>query len=229
MKTSASTLLGAIMVLAAQPGETATVYKWTDNQGNVIYSDSPRPGAEAIEVPTEPAGIVPVPAQRTPTPKPSVSGSVYGTLIVASPSEGQILPLLDPLGSVSVSLALEPPLRVSQGDAIRLKLDGQTLGARYTGSEIAIEGVPRGTHTLQVEVVNRAGNVAIASQSVTFHVQVPSIEAPAGPPPEGQPPIYPRTYPPQPYPPTYTPVYPPQPYPQQGQPKPNLPPTPQPK
>jgi hypothetical protein len=227
MKTTGPALLGVLLLIAPGLGQAAKVYKWTDNQGNVIYSDSPRPGAQEIEVPTEPAGIVPVPPQQIPRPKPPTPGSVYGTLIVASPSNDQIID--DPGGWVNVSLALEPPLRVSQGDAIRLKLDGQTLVTRYTGSEIALSNVARGTHTLQAEVVDPAGNALIGSQSVTFHVQQPSIQAPAGPPPGDQPPMYPRTYPPQPYPPTYTPVYPPQPYPPQGQPKPNLPPTPQPK
>ena len=140
------------------------------------------------------------------------AGPLYGALIMASPSEGQLIQ--DLTGSVSVSLAVEPPLRVSQGDAIRLRLDGQPLDTRYTGSEIAIPGVPRGTHTLQAEVVNPAGNVLIATGSVTFHVQEPSVQAPAGPA------IYPQTIPGQPYPPTYKPVYPPQPYPPQGRPKP---------
>ena len=131
---------------------------------------------------------------------------------MASPAKDQIIE--DPGGWVSVSLAVEPPLRVSQGDAIRLKLDGQTLDTRYTGSEIAIPSVPRGTHTLQAEVVNPAGTVLITSASVTFHVQEPSSQAPAGPD------IYDPVYPGQPYPPTYKPVYPPQPYPPQGRPKP---------
>ena len=212
MKTTASALLGALLVLASGSGEPAKIYKWTDNQGNVTYSDSPRQGAQVLDLPTEPAGIIP--AKRTPPPgRPP--GPAYGTLILASPSEGQILQ--DPSGRVSVSLAVEPPLRVSQGDAIRLKLDGQTVEPRYTEGEVAIPDVPRGTHTLQAEVVNPAGTVLIASASVTFHVHEPSSQAPAGPD------IYDPVYPGQPYPPIYKPVYPPQPYPPQGRPKPTGP------
>ena len=211
MKTTVSALLVALLVLASGAGEAAKVYKWTDKQGNVIYSDSPRPGAEVIELPTEPAGIGPVPG-RAPAPRPPVPGPAYGALIMASPSQGQIIE--DSGGWVNISLAVEPPLRVSEGDAIRLKLDGQTLDPRYTGSEIAIPSVPRGTHTVQAEVVNPAGNVLITSASVTFHVHEPSSQAPAGPD------IYDPVYPGQPYPPTYKPVYPPQPYTPQGRPKP---------
>src|SRR5689334_6872701 len=96
-----------------------------------------------------------------------------------------------------------------------------TLETPDTGGEMFVTNVKRGTHTLQAEVVNRAGNTLIASQAVTFHVHEPSRLAPGGPPPPPKPDIYPRVYPPQPYPPTYKPVYPPQPYPPQGRPKPN--------
>lgn len=212
MKTTATALLGALLVLAPALGESAKVYKWTDNQGNIIYSDSPRPGAEAIEVPTEPAGIGSVPPKQMNAPKQQTPGPAYGALIMASPSEGQILD--DPGGWVNVSLAVEPPLRVSQGDAVRLRLDGQALDTRYSGSQIAIPSVPRGTHTVQAEVVSPAGDVLIASATVTFHMQAPSSQAPAGPD------TYEPVYPGQPYPPTYKPVYPPQPYPPQGRPKP---------
>jgi hypothetical protein len=209
-RNAAALLLAALAGLAPAQGQAAKAYKWTDDAGNVHYSDSPRPGAEVIDLPTEPAGIVPLPPDQVPKrPAPS---SLYGTLILASPTEGQIVQ--DPTGWVNVSLAVEPPLRVSQGDAIRLRLDGQTLDTRYTGAEIAIPGVPRGAHTLQVEVVNPAGKVLISSGSVTFYVQEPSALAPAGPD------VYPQLLPGQPYPPTYRPVYPPQPYPPQGRPKP---------
>lgn len=211
MTRNAALLLTALAALAPAASQGAKVYKWTDAAGNVVYSDTPTRGAEVLDLPTEPAGIAPPPPRQVSVKRPP-AGPLYGALIMASPSEGQLIQ--DLTGSVSVSLAVEPPLRVSQGDAIRLRLDGQPLDTRYTGNDIAIPGVPRGTHTLQAEVVNPAGNVLIATGSVTFHVQEPSVQAPAGPA------IYPQTIPGQPYPPTYKPVYPPQPYPPQGRPKP---------
>ena len=158
-------------------GEAAKVYKWTDARATSSTRTAPGRGAEVIELPTEPAGIVPVPPQQMPPPKPADPGTdlrradrgLAERRTRSSTTRG---------GWVNVSLAVEPPLRVSQGDAIRLKLDGQTLDTRYTGSEIAIPSVPRGTHTLQAEVVNPAGNVLIASRSVTFHVQAPSSPGP---------------------------------------------------
>ena len=212
MRTLSTLLLALLLGLGQVSGHSAKVYKWTDAQGNVVYSDTPRPGAEEIEILTEPAGIAPVRPEQMPPPKPQAPGRIYGSVIIAAPSEDQVIQ--DDSGWLNVSLTVEPPLRVSQGDAIRLKLDGQTLDTRYTGSEIAIPSVSRGTHTGQAEGVNPAGNALIASAAVTFHMHAPSAQAPTGPD------TYDPVYPAQPYPPTYPPVYPPQPYPPQGRPKP---------
>lgn len=216
MRTCLYALLVLPWLIAPSPALAAKVYKWTDPQGNVIYSDSPRPGAIEMDVPTEPAGIVPVPPEKFP-PK-SDSNADYGALIIVSPANGAVLD--DPEGNVSVSLVLEPALNARRGDSIRLRLDGRQLSASYTDSEIGIANVERGEHLLQADVVNRTGKVLITSAPVNFVQQRPSALAPAGPPTGDQPPIYEPVYPPQPYPPTYKPVYPPQPYTPQGQPKP---------
>ena len=218
MKGSSVTLLLALAFFGSGLACAAKVYKWTDEQGNVIYSDTPHRGAIEIELPTEPAGIIPVPPDKMPTSKQPAaaeqSGESYTMLTIVSPTNEQVLD--NPQGRVNVSLRVEPSLRGEQGHTIRLVIDGQPIDTLYTSDEIVITDVERGTHTLQVEVVNRAGNALIASEAVTFHIHEPSRLAPAGPD------IYPPVYPPQPYPPIYKPVYPPQPYPPQGRPKPNV-------
>jgi hypothetical protein len=210
-------LLCGLMLLAGGPVFAAKVYKWTDEEGNVIYSDTPRPGAVEIDIPTEPAGIVPVPPEKIPAPKPLEAAAGYGSLIIASPRSDQVIE--DAGGAVNVSLALAPALQADKGHAIRLRLDGQALDARYTEAEITIPSVERGTHTLEAEVVDPSGAVLIASSPVTFTVQAPSMMGPAGPD------IYEPVYPP----PSYEKVYPPMgPPPATGRPKPIYPPQPQP-
>jgi hypothetical protein len=208
LTVKAAAFLCAIMLGAAGHALAAKVYKWTDERGNVIYSDTPRPGAVELDVPTEPAGIVPVPPEKMPVPKPPAAGEAvasYGSLIIAAPSNDQVVE--DRGSGVSVSLALEPALQVDKGHAIRLRLDGQALAARYTAGEITIPSIERGTHILEAQIVDPSEVVLIASAPVTFTVQAPSSQAPTGPD------IYEPVYPPQPYPPTYPPVYPPRPLP----------------
>ena len=176
-RNAAALLLVAVAVLAPAASQGAKVYKWTDAAGNVVYSDTPGEAPRSsICRPSRRESFRPLQGgYRSSARLPARSTAPSSWPPRARDSSSKIRPA----GS-SVSLAVEPPLRVSQGDAIRLRLDGQPLDTRYTGSEIAIPGVPRGTHTLQAEVVNPAGNVLIATGSVTFHVQEPSSPGPGG-------------------------------------------------
>src|SRR5512134_1499498 len=192
----AAATLVALLLAAPLAAYAAKIYKWTDAQGNVIYSDTPRPGALEMDVDTDPAGIVPVPPQDAVQPRPvPAEPTRYRTLLVVAPAEQQLVENTG--GWISVSLVVEPALRGAEGHAIRLRLDGQTLATRYPGGEIALSNVTRGEHTIQAEVVDPAGAVLITSAPVTFNVAEPSAQAPAGPD------IYDPAYPPQPYPPTY--------------------------
>jgi hypothetical protein len=216
MKRNAITLLLALAVLASELVCAAKVYKWTDDQGNVIYSDTPHSGAVEIDIPTKPAGIVPLPPETPRSRRPAAGKEnveSYDTLAIVAPTNEQVLD--NPQGRVDVSLIIKPPLRTDQRHAIRVMMDGRPLEMPYTATEIAVTNVERGSHALEVEIINRAGNVLLASKAVTFQVHEPSRLAPAGPD------IYPPVYPPQPYPPTYKPVYSPQPYQPQGRPKPS--------
>ncbi len=40
-----------VFLFIAQP-TFAQIYKWTDSQGNVHFSDKPQPGAEKVELPS---------------------------------------------------------------------------------------------------------------------------------------------------------------------------------
>jgi hypothetical protein len=190
------------MILLAGSGcaIAAKLYKWTDEQGNVVYSDTPRPGAVEIEVHTEPAGIVPVPPGATPAEPPAPAAGGYDSLIIAAPADQAVLE--DPEGRVGVSLALAPALQTDAGHAIQLRLDGRALETRYAASEIVLTDVERGEHVVQAEVVDANGTVLIASAAVTFVQHRPSELAPHGPD------IYSPAVPPPPYPPVYPPVRP---------------------
>jgi len=94
MKGSAIMLLLALAFLGTELACAAKIYKWTDDQGNVIYSDTPHRGAIEMDVPTDPAGIIPVPPEKMRAPRqPAAEESVesYGTLTIVSPTNDQVL------------------------------------------------------------------------------------------------------------------------------------------
>ena len=74
----------------------------------------------------------------------------------------------DNTGKVVVSIAIEGGL--PEQSAIRVLLDGQPYGAARTGASFTLEGVERGEHTLQAQVVDAAGKTILSSDTVTFYM-----------------------------------------------------------
>jgi hypothetical protein len=186
-------VLCAIVALGPGLAAAATIYKSTDEKGKVIYSDEPRPGAVKIEIPTEPAGIVPVPsgdAQAKPPP-PAQEMPAYRSLTIVSPADDAVVEYSG--GWVNVFVSVEPALGVDRGHLVRLRLDGRLLHTGTAGTTIAIPDVERGTHTLQAEIVDQTGTALIVSAPVTFYQQRPFVQGWQ----PGLPEIYPRVYPPQ--------------------------------
>ena len=202
-------LLLAALILASATADAAKIYKWTDERGNPVYSDQPHPGAEEIDVSTEPAGIVPVPEEKLRRPRPSAQvGAIYEKLAFTSPAKEATI--RDNARTVTLALQVVPPLATASGHAIRLSLDGVALPTAYQTSDIVLPDLQTGPHTVQAAVIDANGSSLISSEPLTFYLKVTSTDDPTGPN------IYGPTYPPQPYPPTYPPQpYPPV-YPKQG-------------
>ncbi len=160
-------LLGLVPLLA-MPVD-AGVYKWTDESGQVHYTDQYQEGSEAVDLP-EPSVYTPAPVPGLIQP-PAAEAEAdptgdYDVLEVAAPVQDETIRSNE--GKVTVSLRVEPTLR--QGDMIEVILDGEKRGElRSAGGTLS--GVNRGTHSLQVRVVNASGQELISSQPVNFHLR----------------------------------------------------------
>lgn len=179
---------------AAGSAEAATrIYRTVDENGNVVFTDvPPRPDepGQAVEL-NEGSSFTPPP---TPAPEPTAedgsrmsleqwlgneappsdeeaAGPVsYQSLEIASPANDE--GLRDNAGTVTVNARLQPRLDV--GHAMQVLLDGEV---RQTGqtSSFQLINVDRGTHSVQVRVVDANGNILIASAPTTFHLQRRSV------------------------------------------------------
>lgn len=171
-------LFFAIATLLLAGGIVAEeAYKWVDAEGVVHYSDRPEPGAEAIELPT----YQPPSGARTPAPTSSYTRRndtqtedaaqpfSYQSLTVASPAADQTLWNIE--GVLSVSLSLSPGLQ--SGHRIRVYFDGTPQ--MVSGTSFQIEGVYRGQHNLQAEVIDPSGKLMIRSEPSRFYVQQNAI------------------------------------------------------
>jgi hypothetical protein len=150
---------------------TAQVYKTVDAEGRVIYTDRPSPGAEQVplgQVNSMPKAEPTAPPARA---KPTAGGPPYTSIAILEPADGATV--TNPGGNFSVQFALEPALR--DGDTLQLLVDGQSAGT-ISGSNVQLEGVLRGEHTLELIVIDSSGGVAARASPV----RITLIRPPAG-------------------------------------------------
>jgi hypothetical protein len=167
-----------IALIALFPAATmaATVWTWVDEQGRRHYSDQQRPGAVAMEVAGTQtfSGAALRSGARPATPSTEAAATepvTYTVLDIISPTAQQTLRNIG--GNLTVELATYPGLAtVHRIDAI---LDGQRLALGARSLQLTVPNVFRGEHTLQVVIVNEAGQELLRSDPVTFFVQQTSI------------------------------------------------------
>ena len=179
-----ATLVIFTLLFAATGAQADKVYKWVDAEGNVLYTDQPRKGAQEVKIAKQPPSTVVASYASV-----NEDRFRYSAVTLAEPTnEGTIR---DNEGNVKVSINVVPPLRSDRGDQIRLSLDGSVLNTDPISSDVVLAGLDQGAHTLQATVTDRAGRVLISSDPVEFYLKHSSINDPRGPS------IYPPVYPSQ--------------------------------
>jgi hypothetical protein len=171
--------LAAALTLSAY-ALAATVYKWTDPNGVVHYSDQPEPGAERIitQSAAKPARAN-VPAatarggrkpQDADQPKSALD---YTAFSIEAPMPDQNFTE----NVVTVRLRLEPALRA--GQVIALYLDGKLVENQPRDAlEFTLTEMPRGAHTVVATVMDTETGESKSTAGVTFYVQRPSLLSP---------------------------------------------------
>jgi len=179
-------LLVLLLTFGVTSPAFAAVYKSVDEEGNVIYSDQPRPGAERLKVPAVPTyTAAPLPPSSAKAPAAKAEPPTYTEAAIVQPSHDSTV--RNNAGIVVISVLLEPALRTDLGHKIALSMDGNPLGEPGASMAIQLDNVDRGTHTLQISVVDDAGTVLASSEPTTFHMKRASILHPKRvpePPPE---------------------------------------------
>jgi hypothetical protein len=161
-------LLGLLVTPVVVAGEA---YVWTDENGVVHYSDRPVPGAKRIELADPNTGRSPAPrgylaAAGSDEKKQDQPDPVrYERFEVTAPTAEETL--WNIAGVLNVSLALTPALQ--PGHRIRVYYDGSPQ--LVAGTSFQLQGVWRGAHNLQAEVLDEAGNTLIRSPVNRFYVQ----------------------------------------------------------
>lgn len=169
---------------------SAGVYRSVDEDGNIIYTDKPSADAEKIKidkVQTVPAGDSNF--EYTP-PEDSADEGAYTKLEVVNPENDHVF--TGNTGDVTVSVVIEPALNTKRGDSLILTMDGKKAG-ESTSTSFSLTNLDRGTHTIEVYVVDKGGKSLMESAPVSFTVKRTSVlNSPPAPGPAPTPPNRPR-------------------------------------
>ncbi|MEN8107348.1 MAG: DUF4124 domain-containing protein [Pseudomonadota bacterium] len=146
----------------------AAVYKHVNEAGEVIYSDTPTPGAEKMDLPELPI-YTPPPVPLIKSRDAPVESDIYRSLEVIKPKSNSTV--RNNLGIIELQLRIEPALKVREKHMIQFYLDSERYGPLVDKTAIMMSNIDRGDHTLSASVFDKDGNEIVASAIVTIHLK----------------------------------------------------------
>jgi hypothetical protein len=156
-------LLGAFTTTNA----TAEVYKHTNPDGSVTFSDVPaKINAKPIELPPSSTYSPPPIRNSESSFEPAKIAVNYESISITSPANDSAV--RDNAGNLTIEFNVKPSLK--SGHSYVLIMDGKNVGEGQTGS-IQIKNVDRGSHTFTVQVVDGDKKMIIQSSAVVVHLQ----------------------------------------------------------
>lgn len=161
-------ILVAIISLPVYSGQ-AKVYVWRDENGVLVFSDSPRPDAEEVTVKEESA-ILPSVDTSILDIKPQVIEDKY-EVVITQPEQNATI--RDNSGSVYVAGGIKPIFK--RGYRVQLYVDGNPYKDPQTHSMFALRNIDRGEHQIKLELINDKGKVIASSVPVTFYMHRASV------------------------------------------------------
>jgi|TARA_R110002094_G_scaffold22046_17_gene34072 hypothetical protein len=165
-------LLLLSLLLSATVQANQPIYKSTDAQGNVVYTDKPpAEGTSREEVKLQRLNTQPAPEVRSAPPVPAgnnaAAADVQREVTITSPADQAVIPM-GQQGDFTVEATTKPPL--GAGEKLQLQIDGTPAGKPQTSGRWALTNVLRGGHELSV--VRSGADGAELARSASIHVQV---------------------------------------------------------
>jgi hypothetical protein len=144
--------------------ESGAIYRSVGEDGSVVFSDTPSPGAEKVDI-REMQSIEAPPPPPIVYERPQAPPERYQSVLIVEPADDA--EIRENTGNMTISVAIEPGLQ--SPDQVAILIDGQEAAAGPQTS-FTLGNVDRGTHRLTAVVRGRDGRELASSPPVTFHM-----------------------------------------------------------
>lgn len=158
-------LLTLSLVTPAQ-SKSAKVYVWRNETGVLVFSDSPRPGAEEVDEKTFiNKNIMPSVNTSILDIKPKALSEQF-KLTITQPV--QHATVRDNTGSIYISGRIQPIFK--QGHTIQLLLDNKPYKSPQPQAMFLLRNLDRGEHKIKMTLLNGKGKIIASSKEITFYM-----------------------------------------------------------
>lgn len=145
---------------------SAKIYVWRNEKGVLVFSDTPKPGAEEVTTTVD----------ETIQKATSVDTSVLdiNPQIISNDFQVEInspqpnTTIRDNTGSLYISGSIKP--QFIRGFKVQLFLDGQAYKVPQQHTMFSLHNIDRGEHMIKLQLTDDSGKVIALSEPVTFYM-----------------------------------------------------------
>jgi hypothetical protein len=145
---------------------SAKIYVWRNDSGELVFSDSPKAGAE--ELMTSDANVIQSKTRvntKVLDIKPQKISITY-EISISNPEDQATI--RDNTGSVYISANIKPAFK--KGLKVQLVLDDKPYDKPQTLAIFALKNIDRGEHSIKMLLINETGKIIASSKTVIFYM-----------------------------------------------------------
>jgi hypothetical protein len=159
--------------------QALVVYKWTDAQGVLHFSDQPVPGAEKVFTSSAPGHAGILGSTQKGATAPSTQSKTDKGLSAAKIAIGSPAPQQAFTGGESVPVALLTDGDLKPTWTVVWTLNGaQVSGQAPNATQFTLTDLARGVYTIEATVTDSSTGESKSADAVTFNVMRPSLLSP---------------------------------------------------
>ncbi|WP_114324904.1 DUF4124 domain-containing protein [Candidatus Colwellia aromaticivorans] len=164
-------VLLTLSIAAPVYSSSAKIYVWRSETGVLVYSDTPRPGAEEVKAKN---GNVIASSTNIETQVLDIETQKIEEeyqVFINHPKDNSTI--RDNTGSVYISGSIKPIFK--RGLKIQLILDEKPYLTPQTHTMFSLRNIDRGEHQIKMELLNEKGKVIALSKAITFYMHRASV------------------------------------------------------